>query len=57
MELQMNEQITIEQMQLIIGRLTMNYELQITNLQKHIQQLNENAKAEQATKVASPLTK
>ena len=56
MELQMNEQITIEQMQLIIGRLTMNYELQITNLQKHIQQLNENAKAEQDSKV-SPIQK
>ena len=52
----MNEQITIEQMQLVIGRLTLNYELQITNLQKHIQQLNENVQAEKATKV-TPIVK
>lgn len=35
----MPEQITIEQMQLIIGRLTMNYEMQISHLQAHIQDL------------------
>jgi phosphoenolpyruvate carboxylase len=35
----MENQITIEQMQAIIGRLTMNYELQITGMTKEIQRL------------------
>ncbi len=52
----MDGQITIEQMQLIIGRLTMNYELQITNLQKHVQQLNEQIQTKPGSKV-TPITK
>lgn len=38
-EIKMNEQVTIEEMQSIIGKLTMNYELQILKLQQYIQQL------------------
>ena len=50
----MDEQITIEAMQLIIGRLTINYELQISRLtvelQRVSQSLAENAPDTKQTK-------
>ena len=33
-------QITIEEMQVIIGRITMNYELQITRMTEELQRLS-----------------